>query len=141
MLSALNTFTLLFTPINRVSGEFTRIVGIALQRRIAEMDELRSFVDRRSARWWCDRERDGAIESPIAVPTLMTTSWNDDLFNANEALWAFSSMVDAPKRIIIGSGGHAGGYRMQFPGIEPQPDPEQEPAGRLGVISPAPSEP
>ncbi len=126
LLSALNVLSILSTPINRVSSEFARIVGIALQRRVAEMGQLKSFLDPRSTKWWCDEERDGAVEHPITVPTLMTTSWNDDLFNPNEALWAFNTMIDAPKRIIVTSGGHAGGYRMQFPGIQPEPDPELE---------------
>jgi ABC-2 type transport system ATP-binding protein len=126
ILTAFSTLMSLTVPINHVSDEMMRVLGIFVQRRMADMDQLKSFLDLRSTRWWSDQERDGTVEHPIIVPTLMTTSWNDDLFCPNEALTAFNSMVAAPKRIIVSSGGHAGGYHMQFPGIQPQPDPEQE---------------
>ncbi len=126
ILTALNTLMSLTVPINHVSNEMMRVLGIFMQRRMSDMDQLKSFLDVRSTRWWCDQERDGTVEHPITVPTLMTTSWNDDLFCPNEALLAFNTMVAAPKRIIVSSGGHAGGYEMPFPGVQPQPDPEKD---------------
>jgi putative CocE/NonD family hydrolase len=113
-------------PLNTVEHDMTEIYNIATQRHMAESDWAKLYFKKRSARWWCDEEMDGVVEHPINVPILMTTSWNDDLFCPNEAIGVLNSMVAAPKRIIITSGGHAGGYSMPLPGFKPQPNPEKD---------------
>ncbi len=99
---------------NNVTPELARIYAIATQRQVALEDEARMYMKKRSARWWCDEELDGKIEHPIDAPMLIVAGWKDDLFNANEGLSVFNSMIDAPKRIIITNNGHAGGFAMPF---------------------------
>jgi len=125
--AVINALKYLFDkPMNTIDHDMSELYNIATQRRIAEVDWAMMYFKKRSARWWCDEEMDGAVEHPITVPILMTTSWNDDLFTPNEAIGVLNSMVAAPKRIIITSGGHAGGYSMPIPGFTPQPNAEKD---------------
>ncbi len=110
----LNGLLKLIPPVSQVSEELPYIYGIVIQRRKAEEEYARHFFKVRSARYWCDEEYDGVVEHPIVAPTLILAGWNDDLFFANEGLWAFSS-IDAPKRIIITNHGHMGCYPGPFP--------------------------
>jgi putative CocE/NonD family hydrolase len=106
------------SPISSVTSELTSIYNIAIQRRIQEADSAKQFLKMRSARYWCDAEMDGRVEHPISVPTLVITGWKDDLFLPNEGLRAFSSLIDAPRRIIITNHGHMGGMVGDlFPGV------------------------
>jgi putative CocE/NonD family hydrolase len=120
-----NTFRcLLEKPLNSADPILNDIYNVATQRRIAAVDWAMMYFKKRSARWWCDEEMDGVVEHPFDVPILMTTSWNDDLFTPNEAIGVLNTMVAAPKRIIITSGGHAGGYSMPLPGVSSEPNAE-----------------
>lgn len=99
---------------NNVTPELARVYAIAMKRELPYKEEAMDYMKKRSARWWCDQELDGVVEHPINVPTLIVTGWKDDLFNPNEGLGVFNSMVDAPRRIIVTGNGHAGGFSMPF---------------------------
>lgn len=110
---------------NNVTPELARVFAIAAQRQVASEDEAKTFLEKRSVTWWCDKEPDGTVEHPITVPTLIVTGWKDDLFIPNEGLGVFNSMIAAPHRIIIDNHGHMGG--MDSPvNIGQPPDPEKE---------------
>lgn len=97
-----------------VTPDLMEIYDIAVNRRIEEEEQAKSFLKVRSARFWCDEEMDGVVEHPVTVPTLVITGWKDDLFTPDEGLCAVSSLLDAPGRIIITNAGHAGGFAVPF---------------------------
>ena len=113
------------TPLNNVNPELLKMMEIGLQRRTEDVEQLRSYMKRRSAQWWCDEEMDGRVEHPITVPTLMVAGWKDDLFCPNQSLTALNSLIAAPKRVIMSNHGHLGDFNFPWKfGFKTTPEQE-----------------
>jgi putative CocE/NonD family hydrolase len=119
-----NVVEYLKLPVNKVDPALATMF-IGLQRRVDDLEQMRSFFLRRSARFWCDEEMDGQIEHPITVPTLQVAGWKDDLFVPNQSLNALNSMISAPKRLIMTNHGHLGDLNFPWK-FGYQTTPEQE---------------
>lgn len=121
-----NTVTdFLKAPFNNVDSNLTSTIRLGLQRRMADLEIMRSFLKIRSAQFWCDEGMDGQAEHPITVPTLQVAGWKDDLFVPNQSLGMFNSMISAPNRLIMTKQGHLGDSTFPLK-IGKKTRPEQE---------------